>query len=343
LNPTAGGICEAFGNIASSFQTLVNQAPFDQGVPRSDLFGQSLRYVFHDAGETLDPSASDGLRSDGCLSDTADNAGIIEDDSVIESVFDPIWQDNCHLISRADFFVLMGILVMSEADPTGTIADNIGFQFGRIDTQQCAVSEARLPSAQGGLNELNRVFVTNMGLTMSDAVTLLGAHSIGHVHAANSGYSSNNINNNNINLINAWDNSPTVFDSTYYNSVIAVPWRNNEAPANPNTLNIWDRNNGNIMTNIDMSIAFEIDETTNGLCFMCGNLNEVCGGNNANNQNCRVNGQQTGGQSSTFAQANNYRNNNQLFLNDFMVSYTRMAAVGYGDSLIDIDLASCPA
>ena len=53
------------------------------------------------------------------------------------------------------------------------------------------------------------------GLTMNDAVTLLGgAHSLGHVHAANSGYSSNNINKNNINLISGWDNSPTVFGDT---------------------------------------------------------------------------------------------------------------------------------
>jgi hypothetical protein len=55
-----------------------------------------------------------------------------------------------------------------------------------------------------------------------DVVTLLGAHTLGHVHVAFSGYGFANATTTtaaNI-LTNAWDNTPSVFDNNYFSDHI---------------------------------------------------------------------------------------------------------------------------
>ncbi len=64
----------------------------------------------------------------------------------------------------------------------------IQFQFGRRDAVSCPVPRDRLPNAQLGRSAIIQVFVTQMGLSLSDAITLIGAHTIGHVHPEISGY-----------------------------------------------------------------------------------------------------------------------------------------------------------
>jgi hypothetical protein len=62
------------------------------------------------------------------------------------------------------------------------------FQFGRKDAVFCPVPTDRLPKSQLGRSAIIQVFVTQMGLSLSDAITLIGAHTIGHVHPEVSGY-----------------------------------------------------------------------------------------------------------------------------------------------------------
>ena len=66
------------------------------------------------------------------------------------------------------------------AEPTKTIS--LPYQYGRVDNTACQGGAGRLPGAQGGMGVINKVFVERMGLTLSDAVTLMGAHSLGHVN-----------------------------------------------------------------------------------------------------------------------------------------------------------------
>lgn len=171
------------------------------------------------AGE-VDITKSDTMGPDGCLSPTSDSAGLIESTSLVNTILEPIWQNHCNQISRADFWALFGKLIVETATPGQAI--QIPFQYGRKDSAQCIAGEGRLPSdTQRGLDTLNQVFVTQMGLTLNDAVALLGAHSIGHVHTTNSGYG--------VPLSaapaiadNAWDGTPTVFDNDYYQNIIKV-------------------------------------------------------------------------------------------------------------------------
>jgi hypothetical protein len=64
-------------------------------------------------------AAADGAGPDGCLS-SVNTAG----EEVTEAL-EPIWQANCHRISRADFWALAGKLALESADPTDSMATMI--------------------------------------------------------------------------------------------------------------------------------------------------------------------------------------------------------------------------
>ena len=160
----------------------------------------------------------------------AENAGLIPFGSItttlVDSLFEPIYQRYCDSISRADFWALLGWLAINLSS-NGAIP--ISFQYGRKDTATCEVPRARLPSAQKGRNNIEEVFIAQMGLTLSDAVTLLGAHSLGHVHPEVSGYgveATPTLPNVDIQT-NAWDSTPQTLDNEYFKGLINVVsyWR----------------------------------------------------------------------------------------------------------------------
>jgi hypothetical protein len=58
---------------------------------------------------------------DGCISDIAPNKGLKEPTSIVMTLLEPLWQKYCDLISRGDFWALIGNLSVETADPTGTM------------------------------------------------------------------------------------------------------------------------------------------------------------------------------------------------------------------------------
>ncbi len=206
----------AYRQIKAEFHELMERsAEFAQ----SNILGSALRLAFHDAGE-IDITSKDKLGPDGCLSNTSDNAGLIEEGTIAVTVIEPMWQKYCDKISRADFWALLGKLAAERGDPSHSL--NIPFQYGRKDTSTCNSGVGRLPKAQPGLSEYDRVFVKQMGLTIADAVALIGAHTVGHVHPDHSGYGSREDESYlMLNIAdNAWDESPDVFDNEYYKSLL---------------------------------------------------------------------------------------------------------------------------
>jgi len=172
----------------------------------------------------------------------------------VDSLFEPIYQRYCDSISRADFWALLGWLAINLSS-NGAIP--ISFQYGRKDAVNCEVPRTRLPSAQKNIKHIEEVFTAQMGLTLSDAVTLLGAHSLGHVHPEFSGYGVEatpivrralsvpedsgdsritpiaddsegpevpDLPSDNVNVLqtNAWDSTPQTFDNEYYKGLINV-------------------------------------------------------------------------------------------------------------------------
>jgi hypothetical protein len=159
-------VCAAQATIKASFAANLPADRFG----RSNLYGAAVRLAFHDAGE-YDRNAplSDTYGPDGCLSMHPSNAGLIEPTSLVNSVMEPLWQSVCDQISRADFWVLYGKMVVETA---ASAPVSVNYQFGRKDNVVCNDGGGRLPSAEGDLTEIGRVFLTQMGLTLNDAGTL---------------------------------------------------------------------------------------------------------------------------------------------------------------------------
>lgn len=167
--------------LSSAMGPVNNNLPAEA---RGDLVGGVVRLTFHDAGE-IDIRTTDTLGVDGCVDTTlGGNAGLAEIIATLETIRAPF----CSIISRADWWVLAGkVAVELRANGAGSAGYTVPFRFGRTDATGCADTNGRLPSAQGGVEEITRVFVTQMGLTFRDAAALLGAHSLGRAQPANSG------------------------------------------------------------------------------------------------------------------------------------------------------------
>jgi catalase (peroxidase I) len=104
------------------------------------VYGISVRLAFHDAAD-MDQSTSDTLGSDGCLSDDIHNAGLVEGNSLVNTLLEPIWQRTCDRISRGDFWVLFAKLVLEKADPTHSM--RVAYHFGRRDVTNCNAAIGR--------------------------------------------------------------------------------------------------------------------------------------------------------------------------------------------------------
>jgi len=339
--------CAATTGIRGEFnQLLATTFSIQNPLARANLLGATVRVAFHDAGEG-DIRTVDTIGPDGCLSDSSDNNGLLEATSLVVSVLEPIWQNYCDQISRADFWSYVAKLAL-EASASSTIS--INYQYGRKDAASCSGGVGRLPSPQQTQSMYQAYYVAQLGLTLTDGVTLMGAHSLGHTHQENSGYGATVAAGNTDNLINAWDTTPHVFDNQYYINMINRGWPN-AAQQNSINKNIWTRGDGTIMFNSDMGIGFDINlDDTN--CVDCGIFTQRCGG--ANNALCT---NPVGGAAVTNALATSYINNNQLFLNNFAQSFVKLTTFGYGvpanidgatstgklGTLTAIDLSTCPA
>ena len=240
---TRAGICAAYASVEAAYKNAVASQPNQQAL--ANLLGASLRMAFHDAVD-LDLTQPDLMGADGCIGDSQGSAGLVEPDtSPIYTVMEPIYQANCDKINRADFFVLFAKFVVEKSEPTGYI--QLPFQYGRRETQDCSAGGAgigRDPDAQDGFAAIKQAFITQMGLSYTDAgnherisyihtaneetlrpcfctVTLSGAHTIGHVHA--SGYNGHpGADMAQDPTVNAWDLTPTQFDNGYFVQMLEI-------------------------------------------------------------------------------------------------------------------------
>ena len=85
----------------------------------SNLIGNALRLVFHDAGEVDIRIAADRFGSDGCLANNGPNSGLKEVNVIARTIIEPLWQEYCDKISRADFWVLFAKIAAESALPNG--------------------------------------------------------------------------------------------------------------------------------------------------------------------------------------------------------------------------------
>ena len=331
-------ILYVYNEVKKEFNSLIDQStPFQ----RANIFGSCLRLAFHDAGE-VNLNTADKFGPDGCLSNSGANSGLLEPETVTMSIIEPLWQKYCNKITRADFWAMMGKLAAEKADPTQTL--NIPYHYGRKDNLDCDGGQGRLPDAQIGTQEFQRVFIEQMKLTLHDAVTLLGAHSLGHVHTEYSGFGKEFSNEHLEEFYNdnSWDDTPDQFDSLYYTSMLDDPWVNVQSSNNPKK-NTWfvpkDPTDPDapetVMLNADMVIGFNAHSNYNATVgAFTGVDGELCSRTAVDigdNFGCKsgLYGEASG-HPNTYELANAYAQDNAKFLSAFADAYVKMVTVGYG-------------
>jgi catalase (peroxidase I) len=157
---TATNICSIYKSIKTSFDAATSDKS-----ALSSIYGVAVRLAFHDAGE-VDLNSVDSNGPDGCLAQVGDSSGLLETTSLVTTLIEPMWQQYCDKMSRADFWVLFAKLSLEKSSAYNM---SIPFHFGRVDNAVCDTGAGRLPAAGLGLDEFKRVFVNQMGLTLSDA------------------------------------------------------------------------------------------------------------------------------------------------------------------------------
>ncbi|CAN0018192.1 unnamed protein product, partial [Ectocarpus fasciculatus] len=278
---------------------------------KARLFGASLRVCFHDAGEVLVSDPTDRQGPDGCLQTVnMDNEGLVELDEEVNAILEPIWQEHCDKISRGDFWAFWGKLVVEFAASSPVSVD---FYFGRVDRTDCSGGAGRLPQdSSQGMVDIQRVFVDQMGLTLEDAVALIGAHSVGHMSAdvAGFGHPSDSPGASSVDF-NAWDLTSWVLDNSFFHALLGAEWTVFLDEAGSHQAYSASPNLPLMMLNVDMELAYVIggDETTP--------LQERCGPPN----NCER-------QPSTLDIVNAFSDSNEFFLDEFAKSFTKMCNVG---------------
>ena len=103
--------CLCYFRIQREFAALLPAAgTLENDFVRSSILAKAIRLAFHDAAE-IDITQTDLLGPDGCLSRTYANAGLVTfgdyNATIVDTLFDPIYQRYCNLITRADFWTLL--------------------------------------------------------------------------------------------------------------------------------------------------------------------------------------------------------------------------------------------
>lgn len=130
-----------------------------------------------------------------------------------------IYQDVCDVVSLADFVVISAqavMIYMSDDEHRQALGKALknNFKFGRVTRDADCVMTASLPNPDNSCNDVERVFVNNMGLTWRAATALMAVHSIGAASVNNSGFDG------------FWDTleHSATFNNHYFVNLLATSW-----------------------------------------------------------------------------------------------------------------------
>lgn len=304
----------------------------------------TIRLVFHDAG-TYDASLADLGGPTGCLADSHENAGLDRITNMLEPIL-TTYKDMCN---TADLWALAGLVSIDLLLPSNaTLQASGAYQWGRVSEDTCAYKADRLPGHQLNCADSFAVMRTP-GFTSREVTALLGAHSVGTAHAKNSGF------------LHSWDNTPGILDNHYYATLMDDEWGrvravtdidakgpNGSGSDQKNGDRFWIRFNDDgaeevIMLNADMCLGFEI-------------------GNNDKDTlqtaelTCQVNWEPQDVDHKDFVavvtptsadtcprQAKDdyrktvleYKQNEEVFLDDFLAAFTKLISLGYANGKSD--------
>eukprot|EP00808_Paulinella_micropora_P011705 g66598.t1 len=190
---------------------LIHNMKAREEVP-GDTYGALIRLVFHDAG-TYDKWRGTGGahaciavtcdKDDGCEYRGKQHKGL---QYAIDNLNDLYEKGGFYTVcSRADFLHFAGFLAVKLSAPA--YAEYLYFQFGRTDCPHKVPKFDNMPVADQLTFDYYWSFFDNMGLSQTDMIALLGAHTVGRMERKNQGYEG------------PWVYATDVFDNEYYKAM----------------------------------------------------------------------------------------------------------------------------
>lgn len=183
---------------------------------------------------------------DGCINlDNADNLGLEEPIDALAPVIAVHTSEGG--LTRADIWAMAAMVSAEDAQPNNNAQQDYNFEwYGRstcdaIDGK--GGPDRELPSADLDTHQLLAFFFDEFGLDGRETVALMGAHSIGTLTRANSGFDG----------ANGWTRNNRVLDNRYYSELIGG--NRNEFTDNMDTLLNAPNWNQVLITNPEANIA----------------------------------------------------------------------------------------
>jgi len=239
---------------------------------RGHFIGGIVRLAAHDFMDydLNGPSNGEELGgADGCIDfSNAANAGLSDlwCDDPDKCPFKALYDVAYPFMSKADFWIASASAVIKN---TSNERLDMKFRWGRVDSDTCAHSSARLPEPSG-CDQVESTFINRMGLSWTDATALLGAHTLGRGDANFSGHPGTWVRT---------DEESNIFDRKFYTELLSRGWIPRTFPPEDNIDNDWVWGGANLsvmMLNTDVCLYFDIDsmDVINAPC--CTNTSANC-------------------------------------------------------------------